>query len=236
VEIVFNLCEDELRIYDPVRVGECKRFSGAIVSGTYTRSFAIDTAEHASIVGIHLRPGGAFPFLGVPASAIANTHVDLRALWGPAADRLHARLRLARTPEQRFDLLQTTLIDRLCHSPESHRAVRHSLELLESSEDVVSVRDIAEQIGISHRHLIQVFSREVGLPPKLFHRVRRFQRSLISMRKAYAGNWAAVAAESGYFDQSHLIHDFREFSGLGPSAYLQQRSDRVLPNHVPLAG
>jgi len=66
VELVINLRDDELRIYDRVRPDVCERFSGAVVSGTYDRFFVIDTAEEASLLGVHFRPGGAFPFLGCP--------------------------------------------------------------------------------------------------------------------------------------------------------------------------
>jgi len=72
--------------------------------------------------------------------------------------------------------------------------------------------------------------------PKLFCRVQRFQRALDFVRKAPAPDWADIAAACGYFDQSHLIHDFQAFSGLSPTEYHRQRSERVLINHVPVAG
>jgi hypothetical protein len=63
LELVVNLHEDALAIYDPASLS-CRRYSGAVVSGAYQRFFVIDTREHASIVGVHFRPGGAHPFLG----------------------------------------------------------------------------------------------------------------------------------------------------------------------------
>src|SRR5262245_54131344 len=84
-ELVINLAEDEFRIYDSVKSERCRRFSGAIVSGAYARCFVIDTREHASVLGVHFRPGGARPFFGLPARALADTHVDLEALWGREA-------------------------------------------------------------------------------------------------------------------------------------------------------
>jgi AraC-like DNA-binding protein len=81
-----------------------------------------------------------------------------------------------------------------------------------------------------------VFATEVGLTPKLYYRIRRFHQAWQLVRKADAPNWAAVAAECGYFDQSHLIRDFCAFSGLSLQAYLSQRSEHVLPNHVPQPG
>src|SRR5262245_48317086 len=75
VELVLNLRDNELRIYDRVRPGACERFSGAIVSGPYDRFFVIDTAEEASLLGVHFKPGGAFPFFDRPISELVNMHV-----------------------------------------------------------------------------------------------------------------------------------------------------------------
>jgi transcriptional regulator GlxA family with amidase domain len=74
------------------------------------------------------------------------------------------------------------------------------------------------------------------LTPKLYARVRRFQRAREMVRKAADPDWAAVAAACGFCDQSHLIRDFGEFAGLRPVAYLHQRSNDVLLNHVPWVG
>src|SRR5690349_10663685 len=66
LELVINLVEDEIRIYDPLDSTQVKRYSGAVVSGAFSRFFGVDTREHASILGVHFKPGGALPFLGVP--------------------------------------------------------------------------------------------------------------------------------------------------------------------------
>jgi len=88
IEMVFNLCDDEIRIYDPAHDDRSTRYSGAVVSGAYSSFFVIDPLVHASIIGVHFRPGGAFPFLDVPAGELADTHVNLADLWGPLASQL----------------------------------------------------------------------------------------------------------------------------------------------------
>src|SRR5437773_12190327 len=85
LEIVINLHEDELRIYDTLDTERCRRFSGAVVSGAYGAFFGIDTQEHASVIAVHFKPGGAMKFLGVPPGELADEHVDLETLWGPGA-------------------------------------------------------------------------------------------------------------------------------------------------------
>jgi AraC-like DNA-binding protein len=233
IELVINLRDDEIRIYDPSNPDRCTRYSGAILSGTYSRFFVIDPLQHASILGVHFRPGGAFPFLGLPAGELADTHVDLETLWGPAAVELRERLCAATTPAERFSLLERELLSRLRCSSELHGAVPVALVAFEGNE---RVRDVAGLVGLSQRRFIQVFATEVGLTPKLYCRVRRFQRARALAGQTAAPDWARVAVDCGYFDQSHLIRDFLAFSGLSPLDYFHQQSERVLPNHVPQSG
>lgn len=81
-----------MRIYDVDRPEHYRRFSGSLVSGPYSTIFVIDTLEDASVVAVHFKTGGAFPFLGLPAGELRDTHVDLETLWGMAAVELRERL------------------------------------------------------------------------------------------------------------------------------------------------
>jgi AraC-like DNA-binding protein len=234
MELVVNLRDDEFQIYHPAAPELSMRHPGAMVSGTYARSFVINTAQHASIMGVHFKVGGAFPFLGFPASELADRHVDLEALWGGSARELRERLCAVATPVDRFHQMEASLRAHMAHSVRRHDAVRTALARFAHNPGA-SVRDTARDIGISHRRLIQVFAGEVGLTPKQYCRVRRFRSAIYIVHDIDTPNWAGLAADCGYFDQSHFIHDFRSFSGLNPSEYLRQRSARVKEHHVPLA-
>jgi AraC-like DNA-binding protein len=240
-EIVFNLQEDELRIYGPGPQDPCRRYAGAVVSGPYGGSFMSDAAEETSIIGVHFKPGGAFPLLGFPASEFANTHVDLRAVWGPSAVELRERLCALSRPKQKILLLERALLTRLVDRPVRHGAVGHALDLLTRTGGQAMVRQVASALDLSQRRLIEVFNNEVGLRPKQFGRVQRFQCVLAQTRNAAKGDWAQLAADCGYFDQAHLIRDFVEFSGVTPADYQrrQRRLDdaavHVKRHHLPLA-
>jgi AraC-like DNA-binding protein len=240
VELVINLSDDEIRIYEPSDAFLPRRYAGAAVSGPYRECFLIDPLQHASIIGVHFRPGRAAPVLGVPASELSNTHVDLEALWGPLAAELRERLCMAATPAKRFAVLEEVLLGRLRQSRPRHGAILFALDAFEQAAaqgaEAVMVRDLARQVGLSQRRFIQLFTAEVGLTPKLYGRVRRFQWARELIREATQPDWAGVAAACGFFDQSHLIRDFGEFSGLSPVAYLNQKSKHVLLNHVPWVG
>ena len=236
IDLLINLHENEVRIYDPTKPERYNRFSGAVVSGTHSGPFVIDTREIVSVIGVHFRPGGAFPFLGTPASELADAHVDLEALWGISAIELRERLCVAKTPAERLNLFEKALVAHLLRPLERHYAVRFALDTFGRAASGLAIRDVARDAGLSQRRFIQLFAREVGMPPKLFCRVGRFRHALETVRRTAAPEWGRVAADCGYYDQSHLIHDFRLFSNLSPTEYVRQRSECVIQNHATLVG
>jgi AraC-like DNA-binding protein len=94
------------------------------------------------------------------------------------------------------------------------------------------IADMIDTIGVSPRWLTQVFRAEVGLTPKRYQRIQRFQAALCRIERNKHIDWADIAFASGYFDQAHFIHDFRAFSGLSPTDYYALRGARL--NHVPM--
>jgi AraC-like DNA-binding protein len=227
LELAINLRQNELRFYDASRAENGSRFSGAIVSGAHGRSFAPEPEEKVFIVGVHFKPGGAFPFLGLPAGELADTHVDLETLWGPLAGRLRERLFEAGTSAERFHLLQDALLSRLCHDAEQHYAVSAALEMFGKNQVGPTVREAAKSLGLSQRRFIQVFKAEVGMTPKLFSRIQRFQQARSFIGQNPSPDWAALALDLGYFDQSHFIREFLEFSGLSPTDYLNRHKSFI---------
>jgi AraC-like DNA-binding protein len=198
LELVINLHENEFRIYDPKQPACCKRFSGAIVSGAYDGAFVIDAEQHASAIGVHFRPGGAYPFLGVSANELANMHIDLETLWGPSTIELRERLCAAQKPSDRFFLLQKALGAHLFRTMEHHYAVGFALSVFGRMDLSLTLREVVQKTGLSQRRFIEVFAREVGMSPKLFCRVRRFQQALELVRRVVTPNWAQLAAETAF--------------------------------------
>jgi transcriptional regulator GlxA family with amidase domain len=138
----------------------------------------------------------------------------------------------ARSPTERFRLLEAALLDRLRRARPGHRAVRVAMGTLHSGGNEVRVADLAALVGLSRRRFIQVFETEVGVTPKLYARLQRFHRVKYSIATLGApSSWAALALDCGYFDQSHMIRDFVEFSGMSPTGYLQSRTGAAMFDH-----
>ena len=231
--IVFNLRDDEMRLYDadePERFVSC---GVAGITGARTKCFAIDTASEERVIGIQFRPGGTFPFFRMPAGEIANQSAPLDGLWRGVSGEIREQLLAASTPDAMFALLEHSLLRQLVRVPELHPAIEFARRHICGAPHVATVSGVTERIGLSQRRFIELFRDQIGLTPKAFCRVRRFQRVLESVHRHKAVDWVEVALDGGYYDQAHFIHDFQGFSGLTPSAYLARATEHL--NHVPMA-
>lgn len=234
IELVINLRDDEVRIHDREQPEQTKRFSGAVLSGTYSSIFVIDAMQHESMLGVHFKPGGAFPFLGALASELRDAHADLADLWGRSALELRERLCVVSAHRKRFQVMEEVLRDRLRRARRGHRAVPIALGVFGPTGTCASVPDAAREAGVCQRRFAKVFADQVGLSPKLFCRVLRFQHVQTLAERNEKVDWAHIASTCGYFDQSHLINDFQELSGFSPAEYLRlhEQDGRLKSHHV----
>jgi AraC-like DNA-binding protein len=203
-----------------------------VIAGPSSEFFTITTADRPSLLGVHFRPGGAFPFMRPPAGELHNLQVSLDALWGRRADELRDRVLEARTPAAKCRVCADVLLAQALRPLERHPAVAYAIRELERVPQARTIADLTQQIGLSSRRFIEVFTDEVGLTPKLFGRVRRFQEMLRLIDAEAPVEWTDLALACGYYDQAHFIRDFRAFAGLTPTAYLSLRSEHR--GHVPL--
>ena len=203
--------------------------SGSGLSGARSEFAVLDTSLPFSIIGVRFKPGGGFPFFPFPAGEFQNLGATLEDVWGGGAALVREQLLEAVTADARLRILERTLRERLIDRRPRHRAVRLALKMFERVPYAQSIGAVIAQVGLSERRFSEVFRNEVGLTPKLYSRVRRFQRVLGSLETSVDIDWANVSLSCGYFDQAHFIHDFRAFAGMTPSAYVRGRTAR---NHV----
>lgn len=232
VQLVINLLEDKTHIYDRADFSLSQSFNGCTVVGPQTEFCVIDTDEQRSVAGIHFRPGGAYPFFAPPIDELHGLQLPLDNLWGAFAGELRERLLEAQTPEGRLRILENALLSRVERPLTRHAAVEFALERFDNHAHIATVKNVTDRIGLSPRRFIELFRRETGFTPKSFCRVMRFQKALRRIARGTYIEWPQIALDAGYFDQAHFIHDFRSFSGINPSTYLQ--TPRRHMNHVPL--
>jgi AraC-like DNA-binding protein len=237
MQLVINLLEDQSYIYEREDTDRCQTMRGSVFSGAHSQYQVIGTAQQAFVIGVHFRPGGAFPFLRRPAGELRDTTVSLDDLWGAAAIDLRDQLLEAVTNQARFEILERVLMTEFMRGSEpdaleQHGAVAYALRRFMAAPHMTTMAAVTDQIGLSPKRFIQVFRDETGFAPKTFCRIRRFQRALERIGVHKRVEWSDVALDSGYFDQAHFNHDFRAFSGINPSSYLAHQTPHR--NHVPL--
>lgn len=222
-QLVVHLGGDEQRIASRQRPMREQVFRESLLRGPRANSYYIDAGRSIMRIGIQFKPGGAYPFFAPPASALRDLHEPLEALWGASARELRERLFDVATPAARFRLLERLLLAQAIRPLVRHPAVDYALCALQPGAGRQSIAQVVEQVGLSHRHFITLFRREVGLTPKEHWRLQRFLAVTRGVGKESSVNWAELAARMGYCDQAHLIRDFHAFAGLSPCAYLRLR-------------
>ncbi|PWU11373.1 MAG: hypothetical protein C5B51_02740 [Terriglobia bacterium] len=200
----------------PVRPDGCldiiySQHTGLRAIGTMTVEQRYDLAARTQTIGVRFRPGMAGRFLRVPPSELTDLTIPLADLWGPKARELTERLEDSRSPESCF----ASIVEHL-PPPGAPNDVQRAIGRMVASYGMIDLDGLAREANLSTRQLRRRFLMESGLTPKHLSRVLRFRRACELARQAPFRGWPAVAADAGYFDQAHLIHDFREFTGQTP--------------------
>jgi AraC-like DNA-binding protein len=234
-ELVINLQEEPRKLFDRQDHARYRTFRRAWLSGTQSSYIVIDALPASSMMGAHFKPGGASVFMPLPAGELRDHVVEMDCIWGHDIWGWREQLLAAPSPAAKFRLLELQLLARLRVEKSAslrRRRVVWALDRFLRGTSVERLRTVVDELGVSHKHFIEDFSREVGLTPKVFCRIRRFQDILSRINAGKAVEWADVACACGYFDQAHFIKDFREFAGLNPTKYLSYRLE--YPNFVPI--
>jgi AraC-like DNA-binding protein len=229
VELVISLREDVVSVYDRQDTNKLHSFRAGVISGPYSTFFVIETSCPSSMIGVAFKPGGAAPFLPFPVAELQNRHVSLETLWGSLALELQDCLLAVDTPQARFSILEQWLLTQVRRPLLWRPTLAFALAELQTTQ---TISEVVEQTGLSSRRFIQIFHEAVGLTPKQFSRIKRFQEVLRLAEKGEQIVWADLALRCGYYDQAHFIHDFQDFCGLTPRTYLAQRGE--FRNHIPL--
>jgi AraC-like DNA-binding protein len=220
---------------------------GAWVVGLQSRHQITEAVGERHFMVVRFTPMGAHLFLGLPMHLIANQSVDLKLIDPALARLVFSRIGAARTWSDRFKTMELLIAERVTGA-EISRSVGVTWKKLVVTNGRMALGTLVSELDCSHRTLVARFRTCVGLPPKTIARLLRFNRAVrlldtlsptrrdepaskpyIEARDAQGRltctlPWADIAADCGYFDQAHLIKEFREFAGRSPTAFLRHIS------------
>ena len=191
----------------------------AFLAGTLTRPWLLRAGRRVLTLGVRFRPGAVTALLPVRMPEATDRETGLAAIVGAAAARALSRaLRGARTEAARFAAAESWLVARLAQARPRGDGASAAVRLLIEARGAVRIDDVARALSWSRRRLERTFARELGIRPKLFARIARLNAVLAGLGKGGRASAVDVALAAGYFDQAHLLRDFRGLAGRTPRA------------------
>lgn len=229
VQVILNLARNFL--LDCPEGAPDRRMAPSLIVGVRSVYEIIDSSDMAELMGIVFHSGGFAPFAFDAVDAFSNQSISLEDVWGTAARELRDRLRQASSPGAKFRILEDFLLHAFMPRIANNRLVQFALSRFARDSAVSRVKEVARETGWSMRYFSQMFRENVGLSPKVWCRIQRFQRAVQQLHSGADLPWAELALDCGYYDQSHFANEFRAFSGIDATSYCAKRT--VWANHIP---
>lgn len=215
VELILN-CGDRFR--EIREDGRRENQPAHFVVGQMTRPIIIAPTGKVQLLGIRFQPGGTIPFLKQPVSELCNQIVELDSLESSLYRELVDATIRSESLNDSIEVIQTSLTRRVLSFAGDDSLLNLTANVVRC-RGLVKINQLASSAGISGRQLERRFLQQVGIGPKMFCRILRFQQVFRAIAENSTG-WADVAIDCGYFDQAHLIRDFQEFAHQTPAALL----------------
>ena len=203
--------------------GRILKQPAAIVCGQLTKPLLLQSSNSVGMIGIRFHPSGMAPFLSTPMHPLTDARVPAEHLF-VNIDQLTEEIAKSSNDPQRLAacarfLTRSINLDRIKFY------LRPALDKIMRTRGRISVESLASYMGRSRRSLELAFQREVGTSPKMYCRITRFRHIFDTISKtAPSVNWVQIALDSGFFDQPHMIRDFRQFTGNSPTSFLTDQT------------
>lgn len=224
VEIYFNLGPTGRHLEGSVDPGRTPHRPAWVLGARERPVFIEKETRDCDIVAIRLHPWMAERVLGVPANELRGALVDLDVFWGSAVDTVRNALHDERDLTARLRIVEDAVTGIARRRPDDASHVAAALCADTERNAGATVGELARHHGLTHRRVIELFDRTVGLKPKAYQRVQRLRRAFLLIDRKPRPSWTTIAHRCGYYDQAHFINDFRGLTGVSPSEYEATRS------------
>lgn len=221
--VVFELTENANYIYDNDTLQEKQLCRKVWFSGIREEYITIPSGKDSEMFIIYFQKGKAYPFTNVPMYELTDHVVDGEVILTHDVLRMREALQECTTIQEKFKYAEQYLVKTFSKKFIENPFVDFSVNMILQNPHQISINRLTEKVGYSQKHLIKIFKEHVGVTPKAFMRINRFQRAIREIETNRFGNWNTIAHESGYYDQAHFINDFKAFSGFTPNQYLKMQ-------------
>jgi AraC-like DNA-binding protein len=182
---------------------------------------------------ISFKKGMAYPFFPFPMNEISNSVVDADLVWGSEFGLLREQLLATVEVDRRFEIVEQFLLAKFRSKFVENECVAFAVNEMRARPDALGIAEMNRKIGYSQKHFVSLFAKHVGITPKAYLKIMRFQKAVCEIEKTADVDWTRLALDCGFYDQSHFINDFKLFSGFTPADYADRRRPEYL-NYVPI--
>ena len=200
-----------------------------------SQPITIPSGRGSRMLIVAFKKGKAFPFYPFPMSDLADTVAEADLVFGRTFRDLREQLLAANGPARMFQMVERFLLKQAgdaIREDSSTRCIDYALSSIIHRPTLRRLDRLSNDIGYSQKHFIDLFRRRVGVTPKQYLRIMRFQKVICEIERDGFIPWNRISLESGYYDQSHFIHDFKHFSGFTPNDYMKRKTTTL--NYVPV--
>ena len=213
-EIIFHLGDPyRICLYD-----DWEQQSDSLLAGQIRKHFFLENSGRSDIVGIKLKPTALTHLFGLDMHRFTDKVVDLSTASGTYFSEAPERLRKANDAREKVRFLNDQFKQLLSEKPFGETAADRAIDIIFSKHGMLPVSAISQAAGIGERQLENLFKKYVGLSPKYFTRIIRFSY-IFTLMEENNHSWSGIAYDASFFDQSHFIRNFRDFTGENPSDY-----------------
>lgn len=231
-EILIDFHDAPQYIYDNESLKEIQACNHVWASGFRTEPITIPSGTDAAMMVIAFKKGMAAPFFPFPMGEIANSVVDADLVWGTDFGLLREQLLATKDIDERFRIVEDFLIREFQSQMAINPCVAFAVGEMTERPDAISIAKMNARIGYSQKHFTEMFRRQVGVTPKSYLKIMRFQKAVRTIDAADNIDWGQISLECGFYDQSHFINDFKHFAGFTPEQYAKIQTN--YQNYIPV--
>ncbi len=231
-EILIDFHDTPQFIYDNISLKEIQACNHVWASGLRTEPITIPSGNGSAMMVISFKKGMAAPFFPFPMDEIKDSVVDADLIWGSDFGMIRERLLETKDIDLRFQIVEEFLLGKFSSALNLNPCVAFAVGEMTERPDAVSIAKMNDKIGYSQKHFTDMFRKHIGVTPKSYLKIMRFQKAVKSIAAAENINWGTIAFECGFYDQAHFINDFKHFSGFTPEQYAKIHTN--YQNYIPV--
>jgi AraC-like DNA-binding protein len=222
--MVFNYADPYRAYFQKDKIEEVPL---AFASGQFTGNYHLELTGKIGMIGIVFKPTSLHNYFNLMMADMVNNRIDLRDFLGGTGEKLFQNIKNGKSIEVRVSLLEAYLLSFSESVKRKLTIIDEAIDFIDLKKGMVTIEEVLSKYKISRRYLEKKFLEKVGIPPKLYARIRRFSylSNIVAHHKKI--DWQDIVFKNGYHDQSHLVKDFKIFNQMKPSAYHQEHHELI---------